>query len=171
LVMNPSGKVSETITNLVDPKTFAPIMSETKKTDGSFWHREFNGARVQGQERQSPIEAVEPISARFDINCFDFFGGMYGVLLATFPLKEGYSATLPSDFQGLDRIESIRWVTFNVTRKEMVAAGPNKQVEAFVVDTELPFGHYQFWLVKKAPYVIKLIYTGPRGGKQIFDMM
>jgi hypothetical protein len=168
--MNPR-KPFETITNIVDAKTFAPIMSESKVVDGSFWHREFNGSVVQGQQKETPGGKIEEIRATFETPVFDFYGGLYGLLLATFPLKEGYSATFPSDFQNNDGVEAVEWVTFHVKGKETISTVAGKQVETWLVENDAPQGHYQFWLSQQAPYIIKLIYTGPRGGKQIFEMM
>jgi hypothetical protein len=99
---------------------------------------------------------------------------MFGVLLATFPLREGYTATFPTDppeYKNKEGAEPVEWLTFRVTGRESVAAGPGRQVEAWVVETDMSFGHDKFWLTREPPYVIKLIYTGPRGGKQVFEMM
>ena len=170
--MNPS-KPFETIINIVDPKTFAPIMSESKTADGTFWRREFNGPVVHVQQVDTPGGKLQEFQTTFDVPVFDFFGGMYGILLRTFPLKEGYSATFPADFQDNSGKEFVQWAVVNVRSRENVNAAPNKQVETWIVDADLPSGSgsYRFWISDGPPYIVKLVYTGPRGGKQIFEMM
>jgi len=84
---------------------------------------------------------------------------MYGLLLVTLPLKTGFSARMPSFDENSD---TSRWANFRVTREELVEAGPGKQVKAWVVETE-DNGAMTFWLTRRPPYVIKLVYLYPNG--------
>ena len=155
--MNPR-KPFETIINVVNPKTFAPIMSESKSSDGTFWRRDFDGQSVRGEELEKPGGSSKHFEAKLDVPVFDFFGGMYGLLLRTFPLKERYEITFPCEFQDSSGKETVHWTTARVVNKERIAAGADKTVNAWVVDTEIPAaGTYRFWLAENPPYIIRLV--------------
>lgn len=98
---------------------------------------------------------------------FDFLGGVYGLLLVSFPLKIRFSATLPSFDENTD---TIRWKTFRVKGEEMVGAGSGKQVKAWVVETA-DNGAMTFWLTKRPPYIIKLVYVYPNGLRATYTMI
>lgn len=154
-----------TYENLFDPKTLAPISMDFKRNDTGEWaHRDFEGARVkyrrgdsgdQAKSQTGELELKEPV--------FDYNGGMYGVLLAALPLKEGLKATFPTLSEDRDELERI---TVTVGKQELVDAGPGKQVMAWPIDTEGSYAnqsHSIFWVTKEAPYVIKLVTTIPTG--------
>jgi len=151
--------------NLFDPKTMAPVSMDFKRSDTGEWaHRDFEGSRVKYQRGESrdtektqigQIELNEPV--------FDYNGGMYGILLAALPLKEGLKATIPTLSEDRDELDRV---LVTIGKQELVDAGPGKQVLAWRVDTEGNYAnksHSIFWVTKEAPYVIKLVTVIPTG--------
>jgi hypothetical protein len=151
--------------NVFDPKTMSPIFMDFKRSDTGEWaHRDFDGKAVKYRRGHSGDEGKAQ-SGKLDLNepVFDYNGGMYGVLLAALPLKEGYKVTLPSLSEDRDELDRI---TVTVGKQELVDAGPGKQVMAWPVDTEGNYAnksHSIFWITKEPPYVIKLVTTIPTG--------
>ncbi len=152
-----------TYTNVFDPKTMAPVFTDFTRSDTGEWaHRDFRGAVVRyrrgasaADTRTGEVTLPEPI--------FDYNGGLYGVLLAALPLKEGLKVALPALSEDRDELD---WVTITVGKQELVDAGPGKQVMAWPVDTEANYAnrsHSIFWVTKEPPYVIKLVTTIPTG--------
>lgn len=168
----PDGKVFQTMVTLADAKTFAPIMSDFKRAGGVFGRKEYDGAKLKEVSTRSPDSEPKTGETKFEVPVFDFNGGMYGILLSTFPLKEGYSATLPIDGQDKDGNTILQWLTFNVKGSEKVEAGAGRQVEALVVETNTGTARMTFWLNKKeAPYVFKVTSTGPLGNTLNWTIM
>jgi hypothetical protein len=150
-----------TYVNVFDPKTMAPVSMDFKRSDTGEWaHRDFEGTRVTyrrgstaGETKTGRLDMKDPI--------FDYNGGMYGVLLAALPLKEGLTATFPTLSEDRDELDRI---TIKVGKQELVEAGPGKQIMAWPVDTEGNYAnksHSIFWIAKESPYVIKLVTTIP----------
>ena len=154
-----------TYVNVFDPKTMAPVSMDFKRSDTGEWaHRDFDRARVK-YRRGSSADKTKNDAGQLEMKepVFDYNGGMYGVLLATLPLKEGFKATFPTLLEARDELD---WITVTVGKQELVGAGPGKQVMAWPVDTEGNYGnksHSIFWIAKEAAYVIKLVTTIPTG--------
>lgn len=166
------GHTSST-TNVFDARTLEPISDDLRGDDGRFAHREFAGASVKVERlgespgAAAPTAAPTATTATLGRRVFDFYGGMYGLLLAGFPLREGYSATFPSI---LEYSEEVVDVTFRVDRKEPVVAGPGKTVVAWVVVCDTAQGAMTFWLTKREPYVIRLVFADAKGNVWSYDM-
>ena len=154
-----------TYVNVFDPKTMAPIYMEFKRSDTGEWtRRDFEKAQVKYQRRNAADEAKTE-TGQFEMKepIFDYNGGMYGILLAALPLKEGFKAKFPSLSEDHDEID---WIGVVVGKQELVEAGPGKQVMAWPIDTEGNYAnksHSIFWITKEVPYVIKLVTTIPTG--------
>ncbi len=154
-----------TYVNVFEPKTMAPVSMDFKRSDTGEWaHRDFDGARVKYRRGTSSDEAkTESGQLEMKEPVFDYNGGMYGVLLAALPLKEGLKATFPTLSEDRDELD---WITVAVGKPELVDAGPGRQVMAWPVDTEGNYAnksHSIFWVTREAPYVIKLVTTIPTG--------
>ena len=90
-----------------------------------------------------------------------FSASELGLLLSAFPLRPGFSATLPS----LDEdAPTVSWLTFKVTGEEHADAGPMGTMNVYVVEAESTLGPMKFWLSKQAPYIIRLEYTAKDNG-------
>ena len=157
--------VVTTYTNVFNPKTMAPVSMDFKRSDTGEWaHRDFEKMLVKSRRTDSGDETkIKTGQIALKEPVFDYNGGMYGVLLAALPLKEGLTVSLPTLSE--DRDESDR-VVITVGKQELVDAGPGKQVLAWRVDTEGNYankGHSIFWITKDPPYVIKLVTVIPTG--------
>ena len=147
--------VSNTIRNVFDPKTMAPITSETHGIDGSIFRRTFAGAHVVTETLAGPKDPAVKTEADLPTAVYDFNGGLYGLLLATLPLKTGLTGSLPAV---ADRENTLSVEPFHVLREESVSAGSRGMVKAWVVESGHPGDyHMTFWLTKQPPYIIKLV--------------
>jgi hypothetical protein len=138
------------VINVFDPRTMAPVSSLALLPDGTSLSREFRAGRLSSR-RKAHLGAKEE-SDEVDLGApvFDFMGGMYGLLLSTFPLREGYSAT----FSTASEVESTAEpVTFRVVRKEQTTAGSRGAREAWVLQVD----DMTFWVSKEPPYVLRLV--------------
>jgi hypothetical protein len=84
---------------------------------------------------------------------------MYGLLISALPLKNGYTAEIPT----LDTNEmAIDWVPVRVKGRETVEAGAGKKAETWVVETPTRlYGRMTWWVTKEPPYVIKAVLEVP----------
>jgi hypothetical protein len=153
-----------TYVNVFDPKTMAPVSMDFKRSDTGEWaHRDFEGSKVRYDRAATNSDPAQKGELKLGEDIFDYNGGLYGVLLASLPLKEGLKATFPTLSEDRDELD---WITIKVGKEELVDAGPGKQVLAFPVDTEGNYAnksHSIFWITKEPPYVIKLVTTIPSG--------
>lgn len=161
------------MTNVVDRKTLAPILSDISNDKGYHMRLEFvDPTHVKtehvGGPGAKPGEPLKKEDLEISMPVYDFLGGMYGMLLVGFPLHEGYAAKFPIF---LDEGNKIDWLTFHVGAKESVAAGPGKKVDAYRVTTEQGGFKMIFHLTKEPPHVIRLEETGPTGVRTVFEMM
>ena len=147
--------VSNSIRNVFDPKTLAPISSEAHGIDGSIFRRTFKGAHVVSETLAGPKDSGTKTETDLPMAVYDFNGGLYGMLLAALPLKIGLTGSLPAV---ADRDNVLTAEPFHVVREETVAAGSRGRLKAWVVQTEKPGDyHMTFWLTKQPPYIIKLV--------------
>ena len=128
---------SNTIRNVFDPKTMAPITSETHGIDGSILRRTFTGTHVVTETLASAKDPATKTQADLSVAPYDFNGGLYGLLLAALPLKAGFAGTLPAI---ADRENTLTSEPFRVLRQESVSAGSRGMVKAWVVETGHPGG-------------------------------
>ena len=165
-------KGAEGYYNVVDHKTLEPIMSQYVNAGGLYRRMEFSadGKSVDYQFSPQPpgegVPAGKPFSLSnpmtkgkivLDHPYFDFNTGMFGLLIAGFPLKQGYSARFPV-FRSYDPKAEPAWIDFEVKGKEKVDAGPGKTVDAWLVVANSPDTEevMTFDLIKEPPYIIRL---------------
>jgi len=151
--------------NVFDPKSMSPVSMDFKRSDTGEWaHRDFDKSSVT-YRRSGSEDAAQTQTGQLNLkeSIFDYNGGMYGVLLAALPLKEGYTVALPALSEDRDELERV---VITVGKQELVDAGPGKQLMAWRIDTEGNYSnksHSIFWVTKEAPYVIKLVTVIPTG--------
>ena len=155
-----------TFVNVFDPKTMESLSADYSRSDtGETRHLEFRGKEVSFL--RSPGTGDGPAQnyrASLEHRVLDYYDGLYGVLLDTLPLREGYEAVLAAF--DTDRA-SVDWVSVKVTGRETVEAGPGKQADTWVVRVDTKrYGHSIWWLTRQAPYVIKatLVLPEDEGG-------
>ena len=161
---------SEAYLNIFDAKTMAPIVSQYVNAGGLYRRMEFDPAGTKVRYQMSPVPDPHadkpkiPAGAKMlegEIRTaepyFDFHTGMFGLLIAAFPLQQGYSARFPV-FKSYAPAAEPDWVDFEVTGKETVPAGPGKTVAAWRVVVHSPATQETMILhmTKQAPYIIRL---------------
>jgi hypothetical protein len=163
------GTGIETYINFVEQKTLTPIMSQYVNAAGLYYRFEYarDGKTVRYQRSPMPKDdSAKPFSISApmeqgeivaDSPVYEFNAGMFGLLIAGFPLHEGYAARFPV-FNIAEPGKAPAWIDFRVEGKEKVAAGPGKQVEAWLVVAHSPATDevMRFDLIKEAPYIIRL---------------
>lgn len=143
--------ITSTNINVFDTKTVAPVYTEFQRSDTGEWaRRDFDSAVVKYRRGKSAEKTDgETGELKMEVPVFDYHGGMYGILLATLPLKEGFTRTIPTLSE---KGNEFQWITFTVGKQESVEAGPGKQVMAWPVEIDEPDqSHSIFWLSKDAP--------------------
>ncbi len=161
-------KATQTI-NVFDPKTMAAVRSESRGTNGDYRLLEFDKTKIKRKVMDPAVKSTPTEDTlNVDAPVFDFYGGMYGMLLVNLPLRIGYSATLPAIDENTN---AFTWVTATVTGREKAGIGGGKQVEAWIVESNTSLGPMKFWLTKEAPYVIRLTFTGANGNTWSYDMV
>lgn len=158
-----------TFVNVFDPATMASLTFDYSRSDtGETRHLEIRDRIVSF--RRFPGTGDEPAqdyTARVDAGILDFYDGLYGILLDTLPLREGYDVSLPAF--DTDRA-AIDWVHLKVVGRETVQAGEGRTREAWVVhvDSRL-YESSTWWLTREAPFVIKAVLVLPEreGGATI----
>ncbi|HEX7254139.1 MAG TPA: hypothetical protein VF376_14770 [Thermoanaerobaculia bacterium] len=158
-----------TFVNVFDPKTMDSLAFDYVRSDtGETRHLEVEGKTVHF--RRSPGTGDQPAQdydARVDRRILDYYDGLFGILLDSLPLKEGYEIELPA-FDS-DRA-AIDWVHVRVTGRETVPAGEGKQAGTWVVHVETKlYGSSTWWLSREKPYVIaaSLVLAEKDGGTVI----
>jgi hypothetical protein len=149
-----TGKTTSTV-NVFNPVTLEPLSSRQQGINGEVRSRAFKGTHLTttrtGADGHTAATEVELPAEPYDFN-----GGMYGLLLATMPLKTGYGGTFNTVEENEDKpaVDS-----FEVLGSETLSAGSRGTVRAWKVLSERK-GRYRmtFWLRKKSPYIIKLQY-------------
>ncbi len=157
--------LASTVVNAFDPATMLPITDQQTLKGGGLQKRSFVGGSIQSTRTWSvgraPVSSVTPVSGAL----YDYYGGMYALLFATAPLKEGYS----SSFMSIDEFtdDPVR-VDFKVVGRERVSAGSSGVVNAWKVTAVRP-GQYSLtgWVIQHPPYVIRLVILLP--DKRLYD--
>lgn len=158
-----------TFVNVFDPKTLEPFTADYERSDtGDARHIDFRGKTVTYRHTVSKGAKPEESTVKLDRRVFDFYDGMYGVLISTLPLREGYETEIPT----FDTTKmAVDWVPVRVTGHEIVPAGPGKTTETWVVETPTKlYGKMTWWVAKEPPYVIKAVLEIPKnenGSKEI----
>lgn len=163
-----NGKTTSVV-NTFDPGTLAPVSAEARGTEGEYLRRDFDGSRVTSVRRTAQDPAEKRATLDLDQAPFDFFGGMYGLLIAMCELEPGIDLAIPS----IDEFEDkARSVTVHVEREEAVTAGRLGKVNAWVVSTRLPEYDMKFWLTKSPPYVLRLdMHLNKNNADATFEML
>ena len=149
-------KIQLKFVSVFDPATMEPFTFDYSRSDnGNVRHVDFNDTAVTYKHTESTGAKPEEATVKLDRRVFDFYGGMYGMLISTLPLADGYSAEIPA----FDTTKmAIDWVPVRVKGRETVEAGLGKKVETWVVETPTKFyGRMTWWVRKSPPYVIKAV--------------
>lgn len=155
----------------VDPKTMAPLATQFVGVDGTSIRHEFDG-KTDFRRQLTPESGfkLEETRLALDGPAFDFYGGLFGLLLRAMPLEVGKSLTFTALNESPDPPYASDF-TATVSRAETIPAGYVGKADTLVVELDaIQNVHYTFWIAQQAPYIIKLELRGPRGGKLIWTL-
>lgn len=157
----PKKGVQLTFVSVFDPKTMKPFSFDYSRSDnGNVRHVEFGSDTVIYRHTDSTGAKPEEARVKLDRNVFDFYGGMYGLLISTLPLANNYAVEIPT-FDASKM--AIDWVSVRVKGRETVPAGAGKTTETWVVETSMKlYGRMTWWVTKEPPYVIKSVVEVPK---------
>jgi len=153
------------VLNVFDPKTLMPISDEQTLKGGGLQKRSFDKGGIEARRTDSAGAAEKVTVTPATGALYDYYGGMYALLLATAPLKEGYQAS----FSSIDEFEDKPIeVEFKVLGREEAPAGARGSIETWKVASSRP-GQYDLvaWVTDQPPYVIRLNILTP--DKRLYD--
>ncbi len=153
-----------TTINVFDPETMAPVSRSFTRQAVKTGADDSTKIQFRGSELHS-VHTTEGKSESRDVQletpAFDFYGGLYGLLLAAMPLKTGFSASIPSVDEDSP---TVSWLSFKVVAQQSIDAGSMGKVSAWVVEADSSLGPMKFWLSKDAPYILRLEYVAKDNG-------
>jgi hypothetical protein len=123
------GDLADTTVNVFDAATLAPLADSMMRKGAHFRHRQFAGTRVRAGGPADSAGRSAETELTLESSMFDFYGGMWGLLLAGLPLRAGYAATLPSIYEFSD---SVGWVSPRVVGRERLTVPHAGRVDAWV---------------------------------------
>jgi len=152
--------IRTSIVDVFDPKTMEPFAFDySRSSDGNTRHVDFRHEAVTYRHTDSKEARPEETTVRLGMPVFNFYG-LYGVLVSTLPLREGYATEIPA--LDTDKM-AIDWVPVRVVGRETVEAGPGKTRRTWVVETTPKlYGKMTWWVSEEAPYVIKAVLEIPK---------
>jgi hypothetical protein len=160
-IANYKKGIKLTFVSVFDPKTMESFSFDYSRSDnGNLRQVEFASDTVIYRHTDSTGAKPEEAKVKLDRHVFDFYGGMYGILISTLPLADGYEAEIPA----FDTTKmAIDWVPVRVKGRETVPAGSGKKTETWVVETPTKlYGRMTWWVTKEPPYVIKAVLEVPK---------
>lgn len=169
----PTDSVLEVIDNWVDPRTLAPIRTENRYPGNKLSRRDYHGTQVAGFDPDSTLPSGRKVvDVTLAEPVFDFFGGLYDLLLAALPLRAGYAIRMPTDDGSADAGSALQWTTITVVGRESIAVGDSSRPEAawHVTTNRTAIGSFEFWIADRSRLMLKMWYIGPRGGRQVWDV-
>lgn len=172
----PDSVLLEVLDNWADARTMVPFRSQLSLTNKPLTTRVYGGRRITGLDpdstapngtRQVDVTVSEPV--------FDFYGGLYDVFLAALPLRPGLVVKLPTDDPTAREGAGLMWTSLTVIGREAIATDtPRGRVDTWRVEAPAAGGvagvHFVFWIADEAPYLVRMWYVGPRGGRQVWDI-
>ncbi len=163
-IKRPTGEATIRYLNVFVPNTLEPLLTERRRGDGVFERAEYDGMRVHevhsvpgwnaarltaGPPHDSTVRDFV-VGRKF----LDFYGGMYAVVMAGRPLKEGTSGTFDA-LMG----DSVVAVRYRVEGREAVRGVGGRPTQATRVQLGSPGdagGSYTAWISDAPPYVLRL---------------
>ena len=165
--------------NVFDAVTLAPISNFQRTSSGRIEKWTIDGTHVEGHLTSGKPGDIEEIK-KFDtvVPAFDFNCCMRSLIPAALPLRLGYSVTLPAIPMTSD--DPATTVTYNVVGRERIPVRARGPLTAWIVETvqhSVQFGDVgiRFWIVDKAPFVLRMTLSAGTTGKldysRSFDLL
>lgn len=154
--------------NLNESNTMAPLSLHQIVAGLTAIHVDIAGAKLKAT--MMPSADVAAVAGETTLEQAPFDLSLYGVLLAGFPLQEGYTAQFP--VFGLTSTSSasaiLAWETMSVGAKEKVKVG-TREIEAWPVTTKLR--PWTVWVTKEAPYELRVVQRFPDGSTAVSELI
>ena len=133
----------------VDQKTLQPLRAQYSANGAVVSDATWDGARLTAREVTTPagLSSAERVpvtlSVEFPKPVFDWH--LWGVLLSSFPLADGYQAAFVAHTTSDAEAPLLRRITVDVTGRETIDLGERGKVECYVVrvDAGTP---WTFWI-------------------------
>ncbi|HWS73202.1 MAG TPA: hypothetical protein VN605_13895 [Thermoanaerobaculia bacterium] len=155
-----------------DRDKLTPIRAEV--TNGAGFHQvwafavDHIHAVVTAPAKDGQTPKTKESDVAIDQPVFDFDGGLFGLLVAGFPLQRDFSARFPV----FDPRHGVAWANYTVIGRERVPAGKGRKLHAWIVEVQDPVrvARIVFALTKEPPYVVRLQEVG-EGKFWTFDLL
>jgi hypothetical protein len=171
----PDGSLLETLDNWVDAATLIPTRTVARYGSAKLSVRQFDRDSVWGVDPDSTAPGGErKVSVRIPQPIFDFYGGLFDVFVAALPLRPGLAVRIPTDDPTAQGGSGLTWATITVIGRDTVATAGRGNVAAWRAEANAAGqsrAHFVFWIADKPPYLIRMWYVGPHGGKQVWDIV
>ena len=175
-VSTQSNGIVRTWISLFDTADFSAVSDTFDTSEGDIFGRVFNSGEVTDYSSLGKSRGVLTTqTVRLPVQYTDFNSGQFGLALLRLPLAVGYSTTLttfgPTDAR-------VQLVPIAVLRNEELRVG-NCSFDALVVRAAFSARDYPdegdnfmtFWIVKRPPYVLRLVTEAPQSGLVVtFDL-
>src|SRR5262245_42830595 len=153
----------------VDQKTLQPIRARYEANGTVMSDASWEGRKLTARDITTPagLPASERIpvtlSVEFPKPVFDWH--LWGVLLSSFPLADGYEAAFIAHTTSDSEAPLLRRFTFRVAGRETVDLGERGKVECYVVQVDAATP-WTFWIstTRKPAPVLKLKIESKEGG-------
>ncbi len=154
--------------HLTDQKTLAPHVLHQTVGGQTTYHLDITGSKI----RLTALLTAEapPLTGESVLEEAPFDLSLFGLLLASFPLRQGYKADFPIFGQASTSSPSflLAWETMSVGAKEKVQVG-EREVEAWPVTTTLR--PWTVWVTKEAPYEVKIVQRLSDGSEMVSEIV
>lgn len=168
---NPEGTLLYINTQVADPTTLAQRKFHSLAPSGGIGHLDVEGTRLQGVAAYTP----EGEHVRFDIELGEpiFADGLAGLLLAAFPLRDGYEVAFPGfGWGGTCSEPCLSWTQFRVVDRERMDVKNVGPMETWIVELgPQPGSGLRYWITKEAPYFVKAVAPSANGATSTFEIL
>lgn len=158
---SPSMKLQNTWINRVEIPSLKPIQFSTGTPEGGFSFYQFDADKVNSITNSNNENIVKSDTTYVDRILFDW--NLYGILLVALPFEVNAYYKLP--YFDTNTLTS-KYLSVHIIGKETITNLSSEKIETWKVKTS---DNLEFWLIKEAPYVIKLELSIPDRGKLIWD--
>jgi hypothetical protein len=162
------GERRSTHLDEVDRETLAPLLARYEANGVLAAESRYDGTRLVGRELAPSLSAPvgEPAAVGLTVELprpvFDWH--LWGVLLASLPLGDGYRASFLAHTTSDVDAPLLRWISLRVMGREPVRRSADESVECFVVEVDAGTP-WTFWIStdRRPVPVVQLRIVSPDG--------
>jgi hypothetical protein len=152
---SPKMELQELWTNLFDSETLLPYRASQFKTNGDHSYIEFNNNLIRTSLKYGNDSSFHK---EFALNQPVFDWTLYGILLSGLPFEKGLVTTIPIFNQ--NNPDAVSKLIAKIEKEESIKDDEGNDYATWLISTNVGL---EFWLTKKAPYVIQLKMYRPNG--------